>query len=67
MEYLPQFDVCLLTSISEGQQLAVLEGMAAGIPYIVSDVGSCSELIYGRDDDPLVPRDLLCLQSTLSR
>ncbi|ASF40461.1 glycoside hydrolase [Halobacillus halophilus] len=55
MEYLPQFDVCLLTSISEGQPLAVLEGMAAGIPYIVSDVGSCSELIHGRDDDPYGP------------
>ncbi|MBA2176288.1 GT4 family glycosyltransferase PelF [Halobacillus locisalis] len=55
IEYLPKFDVCLLTSISEGQPLAVLEGMAAAIPWVVTDVGSCSELIYGREDDPFGP------------
>ncbi|MCA1022175.1 GT4 family glycosyltransferase PelF [Halobacillus litoralis] len=55
IEYLPHFDVCLLTSISEGQPLAVLEGMAAGVPYVVTDVGSCSELMYGREDDPYGP------------
>ncbi|RWZ60550.1 DUF3492 domain-containing protein [Halobacillus fulvus] len=54
-DYLPMFDVCLLTSISEGQPLAVLEGMAAGVPWIVTDVGACSELIYGRSDDPYGP------------
>ncbi|WP_079479170.1 GT4 family glycosyltransferase PelF [Halobacillus salinus] len=55
MEYLPMFDVCLLTSISEGQPLAVLEGMAAGIPWIVSDVGACAELVFGREGDPFGP------------
>lgn len=53
--YLPTFDVCLLTSISEGQPLAVLEGMAAGLPWIVSDVGACSELINGREFEPFGP------------
>lgn len=51
MDYLPQFDLLLLTSISEGQPLAVLEGMAAGLPWIVTDVGSCSELIFGSEGD----------------
>ncbi|MCA0972051.1 GT4 family glycosyltransferase PelF [Halobacillus litoralis] len=55
IEYLPKFDLCLLTSISEGQPLAVLEGMAAGLPWITTDVGSCAELIYGREDDPYGP------------
>ncbi|WP_371018422.1 GT4 family glycosyltransferase PelF [Pseudalkalibacillus sp. JSM 102089] len=55
IDYLPNFDLCLLTSISEGQPLAVLEGMAAAIPWIVTDVGSCSELIYGRENDPYGP------------
>ncbi|MET3682895.1 glycosyltransferase involved in cell wall biosynthesis [Alkalibacillus flavidus] len=54
-EYLPIFDVCLLTSISEGQPLAVLEGMAAGIPWVVTDVGACSELIYGGTHDRFGP------------
>lgn len=53
--YLPRFDVCLLTSISEGQPLAVLEGMAAGIPWIVTDVGACAELINGRPFEPFGP------------
>ncbi|MCZ8519012.1 MULTISPECIES: GT4 family glycosyltransferase PelF [Paenibacillus] len=49
-ERLPQVDVLLLSSISEGQPLAVLEGMAAGIPWICTDVGSCRELLEGRDE-----------------
>ncbi|KGP90284.1 glycoside hydrolase [Pontibacillus chungwhensis BH030062] len=54
-DYLPTFDIGVLTSISEGQPLAVLEGMSAGLPFVVTDVGGCSELIYGRDDDPFGP------------
>lgn len=49
-DYLKSTDVLVLTSISEGQPLAMLEGMAAGIPWIVTDVGSCRELIFGRND-----------------
>lgn len=54
-EWLPKFDLLLLTSISEGQPLAILEGMAAGIPWVATDVGACSELLYGRADDPFGP------------
>ncbi len=50
MEYLPSMDVLILSSISEGQPLAILEGMAAGIPFVATDVGSCRELLYGIDD-----------------
>ncbi|WJH35013.1 GT4 family glycosyltransferase PelF [Paenibacillus sp. CC-CFT747] len=49
-EYLPKIDVLILSSISEGQPLAVLEGMAAGVPWICTDVGSCRELLEGRDE-----------------
>ncbi len=52
-EYLPQLDMMLLTSISEGQPLAVLEGMAAGIPQICTNVGSCKELLKGSEEDSL--------------
>jgi len=51
--YLPTFDMMLLTSISEGQPLAVLEGMAAGIPQICTNVGSCKELLFGMSNDEL--------------
>lgn len=40
----------VLTSVSEGQPLVVLEGFAAGIPAVTTDVGSCRELIHGLDE-----------------
>ena len=50
-EFYPKLDVCVLTSISEGQPLILLEAMAAGIPVVASDVGSCKELIHGRTEE----------------
>ncbi len=50
-DYIGKMDILALTSISEGQPLAVLEGMAAGKPIVTTDVGSCKELLYGEDDD----------------
>ncbi|MGN0996297.1 MAG: GT4 family glycosyltransferase PelF [Candidatus Ventricola sp.] len=51
VEYLEKIDFVLLTSLSEGQPLAVLEGMAAGRPAVTTDVGSCRELLEGSRDD----------------
>lgn len=45
--YYPCLDVQVLTSISEGQPLAIIEGFCAGLPCVASDVGACSELILG--------------------
>ncbi|WP_418790641.1 GT4 family glycosyltransferase PelF [Phosphitispora sp. TUW77] len=42
-QYLPKMDVLVLTSISEGQPMVILEGMASGIPIVASDVGACRE------------------------
>ena len=44
-EYLKKIDVLVLTSISEGQPLVILEGMASGIPIVSTDVGGCKELL----------------------
>jgi glycosyltransferase involved in cell wall biosynthesis len=49
-DLLPRVGVNVLTSISEAQPLVVLEGFAAGIPCVATDVGCCRELIEGRDD-----------------
>lgn len=49
-EYLPSVDVLLLSSISEGQPLAVLEGMASGIPFVTTNVGDCKALLEGEED-----------------
>ena len=40
-----------LSSISEGMPLVVLEGYAAGVPCVATDVGSCRDLIEGSIDE----------------
>ena len=49
-EYLGKMDFTILTSISEGQPLTILESYAAHKPVIATDVGNCRELIYGEGD-----------------
>lgn len=49
-EYLWQMDMTILTSVSEGQPLTILEGYAAHKPAIATDVGNCRGLIYGEGD-----------------
>jgi glycosyltransferase involved in cell wall biosynthesis len=44
----PRVDVLVLTSISEGLPLVILEAAAAGIPVVSTDVGACRELLEGR-------------------
>ena len=46
---LPQIGLVVLSSISEALPLVLLEGFAAGVPAISTDVGSCRQLIYGLD------------------
>lgn len=50
-EYLGKMDFTILTSISEGQPLTILESYAAKKPVIATDVGNCRGLIYGDEDD----------------
>lgn len=52
-EYMGRMDFTILTSISEGQPLTILEGFAAHKPVIATDVGNCRGLIYGEDGDDL--------------
>lgn len=54
-EYYPKIDVMVLTSISEAQPFVMLEGMGVGIPFVATNVGACSELLYGlgQEDEKL--------------
>ena len=54
-EYMEKFDFTVLSSISEGQPLAVLESFASGRPCVTTDVGCCKELINGMKGDDLGP------------
>ena len=53
VEYFKKIDFTILTSISEGQPLSVLESFAAGRPCVTTDVGCCRELLEGDIGDNL--------------
>ena len=44
---LEKIGLVVLSSISEALPLVVLEGYAAGVPALTTDVGACSQLVYG--------------------
>jgi glycosyltransferase involved in cell wall biosynthesis len=46
----PKVKLLILSSISEALPLSTLEGYAAGIPAVTTDVGSCRQLVYGLTD-----------------
>jgi len=48
---LPKSALQTLSSISEGMPLVILEGFAAGVPCVATDVGSCRDLIEGGIDE----------------
>lgn len=48
-DLLPKIGLVVLSSISEALPLVLLEGYAAGVPGVSTDVGSCRQLIYGND------------------
>lgn len=47
VQYMQKLDFTILTSISEGQPLSVLESMAACRPCVTTEVGCCRELLEG--------------------
>ncbi|SHJ00449.1 Glycosyltransferase involved in cell wall bisynthesis [Butyrivibrio fibrisolvens DSM 3071] len=51
VEYMKKIDFTILTSISEGQPLSVLESLAARRPCVATDVGCCRELLEGGPSD----------------
>ncbi len=50
IDYIGKMDYTILTSISEGQPLTIIESYAVHKPVIATDVGNCYGLIYGEDD-----------------
>lgn len=51
VQYMQKLDFTILTSISEGQPLSVLESMAARRPCVTTEVGCCRELLEGAPGD----------------
>ena len=59
-EYFKKLDFTILTSISEGQPLSILESMGAGRPVVSTDVGSCRELLEGGPGDSFGACGFIC-------
>ena len=59
VNYLPEIDVVVLSSISEAQPLVILEAGAAGIPSVATNGGACREMIEGSGRDQLGPGGLV--------
>lgn len=55
VDFLPDFDVFLLTSRFEGFPLTVLECMHAGVPIVAYDVGGVAEAIVNGETGFVVP------------
>jgi polysaccharide biosynthesis protein PelF len=47
----PKTGLLVLSSISEGLPLVIIESFAAGVPAVATDVGSCRQLIMGLGDE----------------
>ena len=65
-EYYARIDILVLTSLSEGQPLVILEANCAGIPVVATDVGACRDLLEGitDEDKALGPSGLLTLPAS---
>jgi glycosyltransferase involved in cell wall biosynthesis len=46
-DILSRIGLVVLSSISEALPLVILEGYAAGVPTVSTDVGSCRQLVFG--------------------
>jgi len=67
-QVLAEADIVCLPSYREGLPKALLEGMAAGLPCVTSDVPGCREAVVHGDNGLLVPpRDHLALAKALHR
>lgn len=51
LDYINRMDIIVLSSISEGQPLSILEAFSAHKPVIATNVGNCKGLIEGELDD----------------
>lgn len=55
LEIFPETGVLVLSSVSEGLPLVILEAFAAGLPVVATDVGACRQLVmgFGKEDEAI--------------
>jgi len=68
IEYLQQFDIFVLPSLSEGLSSAILSAMAMALPVIATNVGGIPELVMHEENGLLVPpADPIALAEAIDR
>lgn len=73
IEYMKKMDITVMSSISEGQPLAILESLAAARPCVTTNVGNCKELLeepedsYGQSGFCCTPMDSIGLADALEK
>jgi len=55
IDIFPETGLLVLSSVSEGLPLVILEAFAAGVPVVATDVGACRQLVmgYGAEDEAI--------------
>jgi len=66
-ELLQQSDIFLLPSYAEGQPIALLEAIAAGLPIISSTVGSIPEVVKENNGFLVSPGDIKGIETALNK
>lgn len=65
-QLIPAADLCMLTSLSEGVSVTLLEAMAAALPVVATDVGGNPEVVEHGKTGMLAPRrDAATISQTL--
>lgn len=64
--FLPFYDVYMMPSVTEGFGLALLEGMAAGLPCVCSDIGVFREILREDEAEFFSLNDMTSLQSAIN-
>ncbi len=63
--YVGHFDIMALSSRSEQQPIAVIEGMAAGLPIVAPDVGDIARMVAAENRPFIVARDAAALAGAI--
>lgn len=64
---MPQADIFVLPSISEGSPITILEALASGLPVVATDVGGIKEMVTPDEGLIVPPKDIGALKEAINR